>query len=159
MSVSSSARQSLATSRLRLLTSAFDSGTLMLYVSIRQIFSLALFPFHHANVALTTVLHLTTDEPPIASDPSSPFSEISQPTKESQNLLHGQPNLYRIAKQEDLYQPSELIKFLPTCGIGHLLILVWQYWNTFLSLLGAIVGYPVTAYWEMRNRRIKGADY
>jgi hypothetical protein len=159
VSVSSSDRQSLAMSRLRLLTSVFDSETLLLYVSIRQIFSLALFPFHHANVALTTVLHLTTDKPSIASDPSSPYSEISQPTKESQNLLHGQPNLYRIAKQEDLYQPSELIKFLPTYGIGHLLILMLQYWNTLLSLLGAIVGYPVTAYLEMRNRKIKGDDY
>jgi hypothetical protein len=128
---------------------------------MHQVFSLALFPFHHANVALTTVLHLMTDEPPIASDPSSPYSEISQPTKESQNLLHGQPHLYRITMQEDFYHPSEMIKFLPTYGIGHLLILLWQYWNTFLSVLGAIVGYPVTAYLEMRdrNRKIKGADY
>jgi hypothetical protein len=125
---------------------------------MHQTFSLVFVPFHHAHVALTTVLHLTTDKPPVTSDPSSPYSESSQPTKESQNLLHGQPTIYRITHQEDLYQTSEFVKFIPGGGIAHLLVLFWQYYATFLSMLGAIIGYPFTEYLERRdrNKKIRG---
>jgi hypothetical protein len=141
-----------------LAATAFDHENLVLYVSIHQIFSLAVVPFHQARIGLTTVLHLTTDKPPVASDPSSPHSESSAPAKVSQNLLLGQPTTYRISTQEDLYQPDELIRLLPTGGIGPLLILLWQCWNTLLSVLGAIVGYPITAFLEMRgkNKDIEG---
>ncbi len=125
---------------------------------MHQTFSLALIPFHYAHVALTTVLYLATDKPLVTSDPSSPYSESSQPTKETQNLRHGPPTLYRITTQEDHYQPTEFVKFLPGGWILSLVIMLWQYWNTFLSVLGAVVGYPATAYLESRdgNKRIRG---
>lgn len=151
-SVSFLVRRPLGVVRLTLRATAFDSENLMLYVAMHQTFSLALIPFHHAHVALTTVLHLTTDKLLIHSDPSSPLSETSQPTKESQNLLHGQPIAYRITTQEDFYQPTEFMKFLPGGWIGSLLITLWQYWNTFLSTLGALVGYPFTVYLQRRDQ-------
>jgi hypothetical protein len=134
---------------------AFDRENLLLYVYMHQDFRLALVPFHHAHARLTTLLRLTSDKHTMTADPSSPYSESSQPTKESQSLLHGQPTLYRITSQEDFYQPSEFIKFLPTYGIGQLLILLWQYWNTLLSVLGAIIGYPLTVHLERRDQNKK----
>ena len=127
---------------------------------MHQTFSLALVPFHHAHVALTTVLRLTADTPLVNSDPSSPHSESSQPTKESQNLLNGQPTIYHITSQEDCYQPSDLVEFFPSFGIGRLLVLLWQYSSTFLCVLGALAGYPVTAYLERRdqNKKIQGSQ-
>jgi len=80
---------------------AFDPQNLILYVSIHQVFSLAVIPFHRADVALTTVLHLTTEKSSETSDPSSPlmpYSETLPPTKESQHLLYAQPTIYLIAK-------------------------------------------------------------
>ncbi len=125
---------------------------------MHQTFSLAVIPFHRAHVALTTVLHLTTDTPFSDTEPSSPSSEILLPIKDSQ---HAHPTVYRITKQEDFYQPSEFVKFLPGGGVWHKIVLFLQYWNTFLSLLGAIVGYPVTAYMDWREgnrkRKIKGS--
>jgi hypothetical protein len=137
------------------LVAAFDDENLILYVKMHQMFSLALVPFHHARVALTTVLYLTTDKPSIISEPPSPYSESPHPTKESQSLFHGQPTVYRISSQEDYYQPQEFVKFLPGFGILHKLIVLLQYWATFLSVLGVIVGYPVTVYLERRDRNKK----
>lgn len=88
---------------LRHVSAAFDPENLILYVYLHQTFSLALVPFHHAHVALTTVLRLTTDTPPVNSDSSFHNSESSEPTKQAQNLLHGQRTIYRITSQEDYY--------------------------------------------------------
>ena len=95
---------------------AFDHQSLILYVSMHQPSAWLLSHFHHAHVAFTTVLHLTTERPSSDSDPSSPTSQILLPAKESQSLLHAQPRVYRIAKQEDLYQALEFVKFLPGGG-------------------------------------------
>jgi hypothetical protein len=144
----------LACPRLTSASPAFDAQNLILYVSMHQVFSLAVIPFHRADVALTTVLHLTTKKSSVISDPSSPlmsYSETLPPTKESQHLLYAQPTIFLIAKQEDFYQPAEFVKFLPGGGILHLVISLLQYWATFLCLLGAVVGYPVTAYLEWRD--------
>ncbi len=119
---------------------------------MHQTFSLAVIPFHRAHVALTTVLRLTAKQPPAASETSSSHSESPQSTKESQNLFDEEPTVYRIISQEDFYQPSEFIEFLPSFGIGRLLILLFQYWNTFLSVLGSIAGYPITVYLERRGQ-------
>jgi hypothetical protein len=125
---------------------------------MHQKFSLAAVPFHRAHVAFTTVLYLTIGKSSVTSDPSSPlisYSETSPPTKESQLLFHAQPLVYLIARQEDLYQPTEFVKFLPGGAILHVMILLLQYWGTLLCLLGAVVGYPLTAYLEWRDREKK----
>jgi hypothetical protein len=78
---------------------------------MHQISRLAVILSHRADVALTTVLHLTTEKSSVTSDPLSPlmpYSETSPPTKESHHLLYAQPTIYLIAKQEDLYQLTDM---------------------------------------------------
>lgn len=90
-----------------------------------QIFSIWLVPFHVAPVTLTTVLDLTTDS-----------AQSNAPT----NGDHG--TRYYITKQEDLYQPSEFVKFLLP-HVGHWLVLAWHLIATLFCVLG------VTALWPM----------
>ncbi|KAJ5174174.1 uncharacterized protein N7482_000051 [Penicillium canariense] len=97
---------------------AFDETHLKLYVHMSQIFSIWIVPFYVAPVTLTTVLDLTTDQ-----------AQSNAPT-------NGNRTLYYIAKQEDLYQTSEFVKFvLP--HVGYWLVLVWHLIATFFCVLGS----------------------
>lgn len=74
-------------------------------------------PFHHANVTLTTELHLTRP-------PSS--------------------RKYYIKAQHDLYQNDQLIRFMAPFGIAELFIHMWQYSSTMMCVLGAFLLAPAT---------------
>lgn len=49
---------------------------------------------------------------------------------------------FMIAKQEDLYQMNEFIKFLVPFGIGNFLVTAWQLFATSLCLASTIVFFP-----------------
>lgn len=100
-----------------------------------QIFSIWIVPFHVAPVTLTTVLNLTTDAP--RSNPSA----------------NGDKALYYIAKQEDLYQTSEFVKFILP-HVGHWLVLVWHLIATFFCVLGVTFLWPML--WLEENGYLPG---
>ncbi|KAL4952279.1 hypothetical protein BDW69DRAFT_168082 [Aspergillus filifer] len=97
---------------------AYDKDNLKLYVSMHQVFSIWVIPFHTAPVNLTTVLSLTTDAD-----------------------ADGEKRYY-ITKQEDLYQTDEFIKFVVPYG-GQLAVLMWHAFATLFSIMGVFVLYPV----------------
>ncbi|PLN75689.1 hypothetical protein BDW42DRAFT_197632 [Aspergillus taichungensis] len=97
---------------------AYDKEHLRLYVNISQVFSIWLVPFYRAPVTLTTVLDLTRD----------PGDGRPLPDANAQR--------YYIAKQEDLYQTSEFIKFVVPWG-GSSLVMLWQTLATLFCLVGA----------------------
>ncbi|KAL4963483.1 uncharacterized protein BDV14DRAFT_90481 [Aspergillus stella-maris] len=97
---------------------AYDKDNLKLYVSMHQVFSIWVIPFHTAPVNLTTVLSLTTDAD-----------------------ADGKKRYY-ITKQEDLYQTDEFIKFVVPYG-GQLAVLMWHAFATLFSIMGVFVLYPV----------------
>jgi hypothetical protein len=96
---------------------AYDSQNLILYLNITQIFSIWLIPFHHANVTLTTELHLT--RPPNS-------------------------RKYYISAQNDLYQNDQLIRFFMPFGLGELSMHMWQYSSTMMCVFGAFLLAPAT---------------
>lgn len=114
---------------------AFDEEHLKLYVNMSQIFSIWLIPFHVSPVTLTTVLDLTTDS-----------SQSDAPTNSDQTL-------YWIARQEDLYQTSEFIKFVVP-HIGQWLVLSWQLMATLFCALGATLLWPML--WLEENGYLPG---
>ncbi|GFF24200.1 hypothetical protein IFM46972_00964 [Aspergillus udagawae] len=98
---------------------------LTLYITLSQIFSIWVVPFHVSPVKLTTVINLTTD------------SGVQKPS-----MVNGGHTLYYIAKQEDLYQVSEFIKFVVP-HVGHLFVLAFQSFATLFCILGVAVFYPI----------------
>lgn len=89
-----------------------------------QIFSIWLVPFHVAPVTLTTVLDLTT----------SPGEE--------KHTMNGDHTHYYIAKQEDLYQVSEFIKFIVP-HLGQFFVLMWQAFATLFCIIGVALFWPL----------------
>ncbi|GFF30678.1 hypothetical protein IFM51744_01205 [Aspergillus udagawae] len=104
---------------------AYDESRLTLYITLSQIFSIWVVPFHVSPVKLTTVINLTTD------------SGVQKPS-----MVNGGHTLYYIAKQEDLYQVSEFIKFVVP-HVGHLFVLAFQSFATLFCILGVAVFYPI----------------
>lgn len=106
-----------------------------------QIFTIWIVPFHVAPVTLTTVLDLTTD----SSD---------------RNLTNGEKTLYYIQKQEDLYQPTEFVKFvLP--HIGGWLVALLNYFATLFCIWGAWLFWPLIWLEEngyVPNQMLKGGN-
>jgi hypothetical protein len=98
-------------------TTAYDSHNLILYLNITQILSFWMIPFHHANVTLTTELHLT--RPPNS-------------------------RKFYIKAQNDLYQNDQLIRFFMPFGLGELSMHMWQYSSTMMCVFGAFLLAPAT---------------
>ena len=113
---------------------AFDRHALLLYVTIHQLFSIWFIPFHRAPARLTTVLQLTTD-------PSFPQSQEQHALKPPQYTSARKK--YYIQSQNDLYQTSEFVKFvLPWAGMW--LVMLGQFFATFLCVVGTTLGWPLT---------------
>lgn len=140
---------------LQVLSTAFDEQQLLLYVTIRQQFRLWMVPFYEADVRLTTVLRLAEG------DETGPISVTKRVRKEPYSYAAvADPNLdangtsrrklYYITEQNDLYQTNEWIKFLVPWGVGSTLMIMWQLFATFLSILGAFVFFPGT-WWKERS--------
>lgn len=88
-------------------------------MDISQVFRLWIVPFYAAHVNLVTVIDLVYDE---------------------------NRHLYFIQSQHDLYQVNEWVKFV--WPGGWFVLLLWQYYNTFLSVVGAILLWPISWYEE-----------
>ncbi len=103
---------------------------------MHQVFSIQWLPFHKVAVAITTVLHLVRSE-------SIPDSNSSHEHKHAQHT-DGRTKYY-IQSQNDLYQTSEFIKFvLPWFGLGTISVMLWQFFATFMCVIGAVLGWPIT---------------
>lgn len=89
-----------------------------------QIFTIWFIPFHVVPVTLTTVLDLTT----------SPGEE--------KHTINGDHTHYYIAKQEDLYQTSEFIKFVIP-HLGQPVVLFWHAFATLFCILGVALLWPL----------------
>ncbi|KAL3434526.1 hypothetical protein BDV09DRAFT_169640 [Aspergillus tetrazonus] len=103
---------------------AYDKDKLKLYLSMHQVFSIWIVPFHTAPVTLVTVLDLATD-----------------PGDGRQESAGGKKQYY-IRKQEDFYQTSEFIKFVVPYG-GHMLVLMWHAFASLFSIMGVFLLWPV----------------
>ncbi|KAG9190015.1 hypothetical protein G6011_08103 [Alternaria panax] len=146
---------------------AFDENNLILYVTLFQIFRVWLIPFYYAPVRLTTVLYLRrTPSPPsyaaIASSATSstPTSTSATSAKPNHSLLAdisasttSKPTngiskpLFHIAKQDDLYQVDQWIRFIAPGA--WMLIWLWQAWATVFCVAGTVLLWPVT--WVEEN--------
>lgn len=124
---------------------------------MRQNFKIWLVPFYNAPVKLVTVLQLTTTNPAPPSSEHSLLEPSESPTAneadagkgkngDDANLadqevlidVHGDESVrYWIQSQNDLYQTTEWIKFLLPWGTGVFLLIIWQFFSTFLCVAGA----------------------
>lgn len=111
---------------------AYDKDNLKLYVSLDQVFSIWVIPFHAAPVSLTTVLDLETE----------PADRVQKTGSGSNMVQAGGKTRYYIQKQEDLYQTSEFIKFVMPYG-GQLLVFMWHAFASLFSILGVFVLWPI----------------
>lgn len=145
-----------------------DEKTDTLYLSMHQRFALWLVPFYTANVRLVSVLQLVeeTEEikgprnglPSYAEVASSRRPLLSKSkqdpavTFDADAVAAGAPGetaapeqktKYLIAKQEDLYQVNEWIKFLVPFGIGNALVGAYMLFVTVICAVGSFVMWPV----------------
>ncbi|KAK2795113.1 hypothetical protein FQN51_000531 [Onygenales sp. PD_10] len=140
---------------------AFDPHTLTLYVTASQTFRIFIIPFYKANARLTAVLTLTsstspadtpsseTEHPSLSSSWTSAAAPSPNPMTEPSPDPHppvktDKKTLYYISAQEDLYQTSEVIKFVLPFGIGVFLAVVLQFLATVLCVLGAWALWPIS---------------
>ncbi|KAE8152841.1 hypothetical protein BDV25DRAFT_137514 [Aspergillus avenaceus] len=110
---------------MRVHSVALDKPNLKLYVTMSQVFTIWIIPFHIARVTLTTVLDLTTD-PTGSSLPSGP--------------KRGKEKYY-ISKQEDLYQTSEFVKFILP-HVGYWIVVGMHAFATVFCVLGVFLWAP-----------------
>lgn len=94
---------------------AMDEQNLIVYINMSQVFRIWLLPFYAAPVNLTSVVRLTQHKP---------------------------SKKYYIISQNDLYQVNEWIKFVWFGGAP--IAWLWQILATFLSLLGAVLLFPIS---------------
>ena len=138
---------------------AFDDENLILYVTLRQIFRIWVMPLYAAHVRLTTVLALTREEDADALGTTGPDPDRgtgtgtrtvdrnrsgSRKEDEVANTRAKTKGKYLIHSQNDLYQVNEFVKFVSPFGILGLVVLVWQFVNTLLCVLGTWVFWPVS---------------
>lgn len=118
---------------------AFDQTSRLLYVSIRQTFSVWFIPWYSAPVRLVTVLQLAQRTP------FTPRDVKAKVTVKATNGGVADRHLqqkYYIASQEDLYQSTECIRFVAP-GIGPFVWGLWQLCSTAICVLGSLVFYWV----------------
>jgi len=104
----------------------FNQKSSILFVEIRQVFSLFFVPFYKSNVHLTTKLH----------------------------LIQSQDGKYYIKGQEDLYQLNQVVKFF--WPGGSTIVWLWQLLNALLCIVGAILLAPITWLEQGHSNRING---
>lgn len=114
---------------------AFDETNLLLYVTMSQVFSVWIFPFHVSPVTLTTVISLTTGKSKVPSSTSMSDAVSSTPTNG-----HA-PTLYYIARQDDLYPTTEWMKFLVP-HLGHWIVMAIHFFATLACIIGVYAWWP-----------------
>ncbi|RKU46811.1 hypothetical protein DL546_007554 [Coniochaeta pulveracea] len=141
-----------------------DENKKTLYLAMHQRFALWIIPFYAARVHMVTVLHLAEEQERILV-PGGGLPSYAQAAASRQPLLSGsrkdpavtfdgnsathvepepQPRKkYYIAKQEDLYQVSEWIKFLVPFGIGNAMVSGYMLLVTMFCVMGSLVTLPI----------------
>ncbi|KAK0388960.1 hypothetical protein NLU13_2537 [Sarocladium strictum] len=120
---------------LKVESSEFDEKSGLLYVSLRQTFSLWFIPLYKAPARLVSVLQLTqcnVNEHLAQHDPSEPL----HPEKTRPRLR------YFIASQEDLYLVNDSLRFLLP-GLGPALFFMWQLYTAWLCVVGSVILLPL----------------
>jgi len=150
----------------------FDQDRNTLYLDITQRFALFFVPFYAAHVHLVSVLHLvkgggqsqvesyrqvaSSNKPnhghglvkEIENGELPSFAQVAKTgggngkqslSNEDSSAKEGQ---YLIAKQEDLYQVNEWIKFVAPFGVGDLLVTLWQLLAAAACLAGSVALFP-----------------
>ncbi|PQE33353.1 flavin-binding monooxygenase protein [Rutstroemia sp. NJR-2017a WRK4] len=115
--------------------SEFNPESALLFLRIRQIFSLFLLPFYAPTVHLTTVLTLV---------PAPAESEFTGLAKRK----------YLIQRQEDFYQSNEVVKFFWPGGTKVVSLFRWI--ATVVCIFGAVVLAPVTWVEQWWFERVEG---
>ncbi|KAI5925395.1 hypothetical protein F4810DRAFT_660308 [Camillea tinctor] len=112
-------------------STSFDKNNNLLYVTIRQAFTLWFVPFNlwRANVKLVTVLEL--EHLPVSGD----------------DFAIERARLYFIKGQEDHYQTSEFVKFIAPWGAS-LIWIAWQLLATLVCAVCTVIFRPVTSFRE-----------
>jgi hypothetical protein len=105
----------------------YNQSSHILFVEIRQIFSIFFVPFYKSDVNLTTKLVL------------------------SHNSSKGK---FYIKSQEDLYQSNEVVKFFWPGGAT--IVWLWQLFATLMCILGALVFAPITWMEQRHAVKING---
>jgi hypothetical protein len=118
---------------------AYDKENMLLYVTISQIFAIWFIPFHRSEVTLTSVLQL-----------------VHKPGSRK----------YFIQSQNDLYSVDQFFQFFLPWGIGTTIVVLFHFWATFMCVLGANLGRPITNFmqsqWvkrQARNVRTNGVSH
>ncbi|KAF3767593.1 hypothetical protein M406DRAFT_29134, partial [Cryphonectria parasitica EP155] len=83
-----------------------DEARDKIYLDIRQTFSVWFIPMYHAHVRLVTILDLVRDETPTRSSRGNDDNDY-----EKEKDTPSGPRQWKIAKQEDLYQVNEFLRF------------------------------------------------
>lgn len=128
----------------------FDEKSGLLYVSLRQTFSLWFFPLYKAPVRLVSVLQLTqcnVNEHIVQSDT---FETL--PAAHRRNLRVARPK-YFIASQEDLYPVNDSLRLLVP-GLGPMLLFAWQLYSLWLCVMSSMVLLPL--YLILKKKPKKG---
>lgn len=113
----------------------FDKKTNLLYVTLRQTFTLWFVPFSlwQANVKLVTVLELQR----LPTDHHHKPLPGQQNSNSNLSLVQQPRQLYFIKGQQDHYQVEDFLKFIAPWGAS-LLWVVWQLYATVICALGVI---------------------
>lgn len=131
---------------------AYDAHQHLLYVSIHQIFRIQWIPFYKSDVRLTTVLKLVEDASRKAEIEEFSTRQAKKILKNDYAALQAPHKKWLIQSQNDLYQTDEFIKFVLFFG-GCSAIMAWQFFATFVCVLGALIMWPVTYLSEVTYER------
>ncbi|RMZ83130.1 hypothetical protein DV738_g1246, partial [Chaetothyriales sp. CBS 135597] len=118
---------------------AYDKDNLVLYVYSRQRFRLGILPAVKAK--LLSVLWLTQnidDDYNALADGVAPHNSNS-----NGNSITGGGGKYYIKAQEDLYHPTECVRYFSPLGLGTTLVTVVQIIATIVCVIGATLGFPI----------------
>ncbi|ORY63178.1 uncharacterized protein BCR38DRAFT_485944 [Pseudomassariella vexata] len=132
-------------------STVFDQRQRLLYLTIRQVFTIWIVPFSlwQAHVKLVTVLKLDA----LREGPNGQLMPGDGGNAPSNGNARTK---YYIRGQEDLYQVNEFVKFVAPFG-AHFVWTLWQWFATFLCIVGVVLFWPLTA---VRNYVLqKGAQW
>ncbi|OLN88318.1 hypothetical protein CCHL11_00442 [Colletotrichum chlorophyti] len=116
-----------------------DQKTNILYVKMQQDFRLWFVPFYNAHVDFVIVLKLETRTIDADGNPL--------PRGYGDAATVGSRQRQFIVSQEDHYQVGEWLKFIIPF-LGYWTWLAWTLFATFLSVVGAFFGWPLTWYYQ-----------
>ncbi|KAI8963815.1 hypothetical protein F5Y11DRAFT_130649 [Daldinia sp. FL1419] len=135
-------------------STSFDKNKNLLYVTLRQTFTLWFVPFSlwQANVKLVTVLELQqlstdkNDRPLLDQTPTTADGDQASGSKF--------PKLYFIKGQQDHYQVEDFLKFIAPWGAS-ILWMTWQLYATLICVMGVIfLRFPIALF----QKHVLGRD-